>query len=346
MSDAVAECSGACPQDKRRRFNSFPHLRMTSQQYIQQELEKLKEFHSREVTKEKLADEIFRLLMSKKFRKYAASPQLIEQMKNAIKLNIENNQPINVTFPHGAYKLWRLEEAPLPDWAELFTAMYYTKWLKPICEIYKPGVWFDYFVDDLIVPILDNIPLKDVEDYIKDYQKLLDFLKAYQPQNFKMTITPFETLFSSRDAFQKSLQENIEKLSLTNPTFKEEDLTVVELNAKPTPEQLKDTNWREKIRLIHDAYIAMKRDLGYYFQPTKIPIFNQPLTSGRFLAVGVTKTSIAKFWVGIGALKKLENNYIEYILSPKQIELQKFTNEAITFKELDSKNFKSIKIFS
>jgi len=90
----------------------------------------------------------------------------------------------------------------------------------------------------------------------------------------------------------------------------------------------------------------MKRDLGYYFQPTKIPIFNQPLTSGRFLAVGVTKTSIAKFWVGIGALKKLENNYIEYILSPKQIELQKFTNEAITFKELDSKNFKSIKIFS
>lgn len=319
---------------------------MTAQQYIQEELEKLKEFNPREIDKTNLADEIFRLLMSKKFRKYAASSQLIEQMKTAIKLNIENNQPINVTFPHGAYKLWRLEEAPLPDWAELFTAMYYTKWLKPICEIYKPGVWFDYFVDDLIVPILDNILLKDVENYISEYQKLLDFLKPYQPKNFKMTITPFETLFSSREVFQKSLQENIEKLSLANPEFKEEDLIVVELNAKPTHEQLKDTHWREKIRLIHDAYIVMKRDLGYYFKPAKIPIFSQPLASGRFLAVGVTKTSIAKFWVGIGVLKKLEDDYIEYVLSPKQIELHKFTNEPITFKELDSKNFKSIKIFS
>ena len=319
---------------------------MTAQQYIQQELKKIKEFHPREVTKENLADEIFRHLMSKKFRKYAASPQLIEQMKSAIKLNIENNQPINVTFPHGAYKLWRLEEAPLPDWAELFTAMYYTKWLKPICEIYKAGVWLDYFVDDLIVPILDNIPLRDIEDYIKEYQKLLDFLKPYQPKNFKMTITPFETLFSSREEFQKSLQESIEKLSSTNPTFIEEDLVVVELNAKPTSEQLKDAYWREKIRLTHDAYIAMKRDLGYYFQPTKIPIFSQPLASGKFLAVGTTKTSIAKFWVGIGVLKKLENDYIEYILSPRQIELRNFTNELIAFKELDSKNFKSIKIFS
>jgi hypothetical protein len=318
---------------------------MTPQQYIQQELDKLKEFTPREVAKETLADEIFRLLMSKKFRKYSASPQLIEQMKSAIKLNIENNQPINVTFPHGAYKLWRLEEAPLPDWAELFAAMYYTKWLKPICEIYEPGVWFDYFVDDLIVPKIDNIPMEDIETYLGEYRKILDFLKPFQPKNFNMTITPFETAFGTREEFDKSLEESVAKLKLASPTFKEEDLVAVELNAKPTVEQLKDPEWREKVRLVHDAYIGMKRDLGYYFQPHKIAIFNQPLASGRFLAIGTTKTSIAKFWVGIGALKKLENNYIEYILSPKQIAMQKFTTEPIIIEELNSKNFKTIKLF-
>lgn len=318
---------------------------MTAQEYLQEELKKLSEFNPREIPKEDLVDEIFKLIMSKKFRKYSAAPHLIEQVRGAIKLNIENYQPINLTFPHGAYKLWRFKEAPFPDWAELFAAMYYTKWLKPICEIYKPGIWFDYFVDDLIVPILDNIPLEDIKLYIQEYQKLLDFLKTYQPKNFKMTITPFETQFSSKKAFENSLQENIEKLSSTNPVFKEEDLTIVDLNAKPTPKQLKDPHWREKIRLVHDAYIVMKREMGYYFKPEKIPVFNQTLPSGKFLTVGTTKTSIAKFWVGLGALKKTKDGYIEYILSPKQIEMQEFTFEPIMLNGLDFKNFHSIRIF-
>jgi hypothetical protein len=319
---------------------------MTPQEYIQQELNKQKDFRPQEIAKENLADEIFRLIMSKKFRKYSAKPQLIEQIKRAIQINIENNQPINFTFPHGAYKLWRLEEAPLPDWAELFTAMYYTKWIKPVCEIYNPGVWFDYYVDDYIIPKIDNISLEVVDTYIKDYQKMFDFLKQYQPDNLKMTITEFRNYFSSHEAFEESLQECVKKLSSTNPTFTEEKLQVVELNAKPTPEQLKDPHWREKIRLVHDAYISMKREIGYYFKPTKIPVFCQPLTSGMFLAVGTTKTSIAKFWVGAGALKKIGDSYIEYILSPKQLKTEKLTKEPVSIAGLDSRNFRVINTFS
>jgi hypothetical protein len=317
---------------------------MTPKEHIEQQLEKLKEFKPREIAKENLTDEIFRILMSKKFRKYFAKPELIEHIKNAIKLNIEKNQPINLVFPHGAYKLWRLEEAPLPDWAELFSAMYYTKWLKQICEIYKPGVWFEFFVDDIILPKIDNIPLETVNMYILEYQKVLDFLKKYQPKNFKMTITRFEDQYSSRDSFEKSLNESIKKFSLTNPVFTERQLQMVELNSKPTKEQLSDPNWREKICLIHDAYMVIKRALGYYFRPEKIPIFNQPLPSGMFLAVGTTKTSIAKFWVGIGILKQVENSFMEYILSPNQIKSTKLTEEKISIDGLDSKNFKRIKI--
>lgn len=317
---------------------------MIPNEYIQQKLNELKEFQPKYFPKEKIADEIFRLLMSKKFRKYSTKPELNEHIKNAIKISIDDNQPIKLVFPHGAYKLWRLEESPNPDWAELFAAMYYTKWLKPICEIYKPGVIFEYFVDDYILPKIDNIPLKIVDAYINEYQKILDFLKNYQPSNFKMIITKFGDIYGSYEKFEKNLQESVEKLSATNPVFPEEDLKTTKLNAHPTEEQSKDPKWAEKILLIHDAYMIIKRGLGYTFNPEKIPVFCQPLASGKYLIVGTTKTSIAKFWVGVGTLKRKDNEFIEYILSPNQLKSQKFNTEEININGLDSKNFSSIKV--
>jgi hypothetical protein len=319
---------------------------VTPQQYIQGKLEELRDFHPRTIPKEHLADEIFRLLMSKKFRKWSAGPDLVAQMKSAIAINIEKKQPVNLTFPHGAYKLWRLEETPLPDWAELFTAMYYTAWTKSVCEIYAPGVWFDYFVDDLILPIIDNIPVPETESYLTEYRKVLDFLRSYQPINFRMTVTRFESEYGSRQKFEKELQARVDKLAATNPVFTEKDLQTVQLNARPTAEQLLDPRWKEKIRLVHDAYIFLKRDLNYYYQPEKIPVFCQPLPSGKFIAVGTTKTSAAKFWVGVGALKKTEGGYIEYILTPTQMEKVHFTKAPVSIKGLSGKNFRSINVFS
>lgn len=318
---------------------------MTPSEYIQQKLNELQEFQSKDFPKEKIADEIFRLLMSKKFRKYSTRPELNEHIKNAIKTSVDNNQPIKLVFPHGAYKLWRLEESPNPDWAELFTAMYYTKWLKPICEIYQPGIIFEYFVDDYILPIIDNISNKTTDLYINEYQKILDFLKIYQPKNFKMEITRFGDIYGSIEKFNKDLNESIKTLSATNPTFSEEDLKTTKLNAHPTEEQLKDPKWAEKILLVHDAYMTIKRGLGYTFNPEKIPVFCQPLASGKYLIVGTTKTSIAKFWVGVGALKKRNEEFIEYILSPIQLETQKTTNEKISINGLNSKNFSEIRVF-
>ncbi len=318
---------------------------MTPQDHILNELEELKRFEQRKVTKANLEDEIFRLLMSKKFRKYAANEELVAKIKKAIEINVENNDPINVTFPHGAYKLWSLKEAPVPDWAELFVSIYYTKWLKPICEIYEPGVTFDYFVDDLIIPRMNGIPMEDVEVYIEEERKILDFLKSYQPKNLEMTVTPFESIWGSRETFYAALNEEIDKLAKTNPIYIEADLVSVALNAKPTDEQLKDPDWKQKVRIIHDAYMPLKRSLGYYFEPEKIPVFCQPIPSGKFLIVGTTKTSIAKFWVGIGALKRNGESYKEYVLSPKQIEKVALTRESISIEGLSGSNFHSINIF-
>jgi len=323
---------------------------MTAQEYLESKLNDLKMPLGFKVPadKEKLAEAIFKIVMSKKFRKYSANSELVEHIKNAIRVNIEDNKPINLTFLHGAYKLWRLEESPEVDWAELFSLAYYTNWLRPICEIYEPGVWFDFFVDDLIVPKIDNIDIKDIETYINSYQKLIDSLKAYQPPNFKMTITRVGDQFESPAAFDASLEKNVQKLQSTLPgglpKLDERQLAMVELNVKTNADQLKDPKWREKVHLIHDGYMATKAEPGYHKnRPEKILVFSNLLPSGTVIAVGTTKDSVMKFWIGAGVLKPRDDSFRQIILSPSQLETAHFKWETVEL-GLPGKNFHKIRV--
>lgn len=298
-----------------------------------------------------LGDTIFRIIMSKRYRKYAAGPELTEHIKDAIALNIKQGTPINATYVHGAYKLWRLNEAPEPDWAELFAMMYYTNWLRPICEIYEPGVWFDNFVDDYIVPILNNISAEDVDTYLTRYRGIFAFLKQYQPANFKMTATGVGEQFASREAFQAQLDDDVAEYAkqLPNglPDVAERRKTMIDLNARPTEAQQADPDWYAKNTLIHDAYISMtKRNTGYHGQPTKILTFNQPLPSGTALALGTTRSSVAKFWAGVGVLKPKGDEYGQLILSPSQLEHATFHTEALLLEGLEGKNFHQIRVLA
>jgi hypothetical protein len=322
---------------------------MTAQEYLQAKLKDLnKPVVIEKPADDQLVDTIFKLVMSKKFRKYSANPELTEHIKNAIATNVKENKPINFTFLHGAYKLWRLKESPQVDWAELFTLMYYTNWLKPICEIYKPGVWFDFFVDDFIVPKINTASKEEVETYIKSYQALVDFLKKYQPANFKMTITPVGGQFGSADEFDSKLEADVEKHAATLPgslpELSEERLAMIAFNTKPTPEQTKDHKWREKNSLLHDAYIARtKKETGYHFRPDKILVFSQPLPSGTVIAVGTTKDSVMKFWVGAGVLIPRDGEFRQIIMSPGQLEKASFNWEDVDI-GLNAKNFREIRV--
>jgi hypothetical protein len=323
---------------------------MTAQDYIQTKLEELKKPLGlpRLAGNEELVDAIFRALMSKKFRKYSANDELKKQVRNAIRLNVENNEPINVTFLHGAYKLWRLEETPDADWAELFSLMFYSSWVKPICEIYEPGVWFDFFVDDYIITRLDNIPKEDVQSYIDSYQTLINFLKSYQPNNLKMTITTVGGQFASEEAFDKSLYSNLEKLTKETPgglpVLNDAQVAMVELNTKPADEQLKDPMWREKVYHLHNAYMATKAEPGYHKgRPEKIMAFTQPLPLGTTISVGTTKSSIMKFWIGVGVLQQIQDGFKQIILSPSQLEKTSFDWQDVNI-GIEGKNFKAIRV--
>ena len=314
---------------------------MNAKQYIEDKLTKLKT-PSNTQPEDDLEVQIVHLLLSKKFRKYSANESLINHIKESVHYCVEKNQPINLTFLHGAYKLWRLEEAPEVDWAELFSLIYYSEYVKPICEIYKPGVWFDFFVDDFIVEIIDNYKPEEVKAYIDSYQKLLDFLKPYQPKNLKMTITTVGSRFASREDFDQALEKQLEITPM--PELSDDGARMVELNVRPTDGQTDDPNWREKIYRIHDAYLAIKGAVGYHKnRPDKILVFNQPLPSGTTISLGTTKSSIAKFWVGVGALKPSEDSYKMIVLSPKQLEETPCEWEDVNI-GLTGKNFQKVRV--
>jgi len=322
---------------------------MNAQEYIKTELEELaKPQGLKEIKdKEELKAEIFRYLMSKKFRKYSVNPEYLEHIRGAIKLSIDKNEPIKLTLVFGGYKLWRFAESPEVDWAELFSLMYYTEWLKPICEIYKPGVWFDFFSDDEILEIMDNIPKEDTRKYADGFKRLIDFLKHYVPVNLSFTYNRVGDQYESYEAFKNELTESIKNVERTLsglPKLTDEQEGLVDLNVRLNPGQADDPEWKEKVFLIHEGYAKLSKRRPYYRTPEKIFIITRPIPDS--IAVGTTKRSIAKFWCGIGVLTKQEGSFHTLVLSPSQVEKSEFSQENVELPGLTGKNFHSVKILN
>jgi hypothetical protein len=326
---------------------------MTAEAYIQDKLEQLKQPTGLQAPAEtdELVAQIMHALLSKKFRKYSAKPELTAHIEKSVRLHIEKQEPINVTFFHGAYKLWRLDESPEVDWAELFSLTYYSSWLKPVCELYKPGVVFDFFVDDLIVPQLNNITLGDVHAYIDSYQKLIDFVHRYQPENMHFTITTVGSQFESPEAFDASVQKNLEALTAQLPgglpVLDDQHKATVEMNTRATEEQLQDPDWREKVQRLHDAYSVSKGDTGYTKgRADKILAFVSPLPSGMTISLGTTKDSIMKFWIGVGVLLPKNDSFRQIILSWGQLQQARCRMEDVHIDGLEGKNFGRIRVLN
>jgi hypothetical protein len=326
---------------------------MNAQEYILSQLDALKVPFVLDVKpKNNLAmvDAILNFLFSKKFRKFSIPEKNQAIIRTAVERNVANDEPIKIAFPFGGYKLWRLEETPDADWAELFSIMYFIRWLKPVCALYPKGVIFTFWFDEVVISKLNNIPQSDLDAYQKSFRNLLAFIEPYLPSNMQFEVFLERSQYENNEAFEAGLAVEIGKLEQArskNPQpLSDKARRSIEMNVKLTPEQAKDPLWREKVDLMHYAYYNLQElqnrvrpsyttenitAFTYFFEPNIIPI-------------GSTKTSVAKFWVGIGALQKREDSFIETILSPSQIEKAKFVWESVAIQGLEGKNFKRIRI--
>lgn len=350
----VAEtASGACPQDRRRRFNSYPHLNMNAQDYIISQLGALKEpqaVKSIPTNDSEMVEAIFSSLMSKKFRKYSVPEKNQLIIKTALEKNLANGEPIAISWPFGGYKLWRLEEAPETDWAELFTLIHIVHWLKPVCELYTKGVVFTFWVDEVVIAKMNNIPQSDLDTYQKSFASLLTFIKPYLPSNLTFDVFLERSQYESNESFETGLTNeinNLEQARIINPQpLTEAVVRSIEMNVHLTPEQSKDPLWREKIDIMHNAYYYLqeKQDrVRPSYTTTNITAFST-FFEPNVIPIGTTKTSIAKFWVGVGALQKRGDTFIETILSPSQLKKAKVEWEPIAINGLNGKNFNKIRL--
>lgn len=338
----MAECFRRLPAKQKMQVKFLPASpnTMNPQEFIVYKLQKLRAAANPAVNfayEKDLGDFIYQAIMSKKFRKYSVNPEYQEHIRSAIALNIQKQESIKFTLVFGGYKLWRFAESPEADWAELFSMIYYANWVKDIAANYKPGVWFDFYSDDVIVESIDNIPTKDTESYRKSFKDLLDFLKQYLPENLLITYSRVGDQYASLEDFKQELKEKLEQTHINELTPKQ--LATLQLNVKPKAGETPD--WKE-IQRLHDAYTQVSKRRPYYRTPDKIMAITKKMANA--IAVGTTKTSVAKFWAGVGALKKADGGYMEYVLSPSQLENSKYSWADVSIDGLNGKNFNRVRV--
>ena len=316
------------------------NLMFTAKEYIEKRLTGIKE---EKITQEKeLAVFIYDRILSKKFKKYSVTPAGSDKIHRAIELNIKNNEPIKFVISAGSYKLWKFEECPEPDWAELFAMIYYAYWLKPITDVYKPGVWFDFFGDDAILELMNNIPEKDTEKYKAVFKNLIKFIQPYLPNNLKFTFTPIGERYSSKEKFLDDLNEKIKELKkIEESTLPEQEIERMKRNVRPCDG--KEINALEN-HILHDAYMNASEKRPYYKTPDKIMVSARPYGDRTSVPVGTTKTSVVQYQTGVGVLKREEDSFIEYVYSTTQLEGAKFVWEEVCIDGLVGKNFSKIRI--
>lgn len=323
-------------------------MRNKIEDFLNKELSDLSNLESVETSFVDVTDAIFRILKTRKFRKYAINDKLICVIKEAISYDVENRLPINITFLQGCYKLWRLDEAPEVDWAELFAVEYYVQWVKSILAIYEPGVILDFYVDDLIMERISNYSRAEIIVYKNSFQKVLDLVKSFCPKNISFRITTVSSQFDSEQDFWSALDNAIE-LNKDKPINISESLKrTLLLNYRPINGKALDEEQMRDIIMTHNVHSELTRRLAYRKMPGKIlamPHHYNGCVDRIFL--GSTKDSIVKYWIGIGALRMSNDGFSPTVLSPQQLGTTKYSVYKIDMKNpylTELKNFNTIRV--
>jgi len=320
---------------------------MTAQEYILSTLKALAEpVLIQDIDKIPLEDAIFAKVMSKKFRKTKADDDAIKITKTAIKYAVENKKPVKVGVLFGGNKLWRFEEAPEIDWAELFSLEYYIQWMKSIASVYEYGANFEYYSQNISIESLNGVPRSETDRYTDTFKAMLEWIKPYIPENITITYCLHADEYSDVSEYYAELEEG-KKVILANgnghlPELDDIQKASTELNVKLKPGQDDDPLWREKVELEHQAIFETKSLIPYLTDSTIIPTC--PGAFPGLINPGSTKHSIAKFWAGVGALKKSGDDYHRMVLTPKQLESIEFDWQKVNIAGLSGKNFKRIRI--
>ncbi len=263
-----------------------------------------------------LEELIFKIITSSKFRKWAINQEVKDKIKEAIKLNIEKNEPIKISFTFGGYKLWRIPSYPLADWAEFFALLFYYDWLKLITIFYKPGIIFNFYSDDVIVNQINNVPNSDIKKYISSFEELLDFINSKIMRNFKFKLIRIKNIYSSLE-FNQELLKNLNQIKELKLQPTNNELKATQLNYKFNNQNLVDQKKRFLLLQsfeLHAAYRNLSKRKQICKTTDQIIVYADHFPTA--IGLGTTKDSITKFWIGTGIIQANQKNIQYTIYSP------------------------------
>jgi hypothetical protein len=231
---------------------------VTAQEYILSTLEALKQpVQPESIGSTPLEEAIVAKVLSKKFRKLKADDHTREIVERAVHYAVAHNQPVTVSFLFGGNKLWRFDEAPEIDWAELFAVIYFLQWMKSIASVYPPGARLDFYSEAVAVETLNNVPRNETEQYAKTFRAMLDWLTPYLPAGVSVTFRQYADEYEKYEDYLRELEDAKKSVLAANggklPTLTDRQKTATELNVRPLPGQTDDPEWREKVELTHQA---------------------------------------------------------------------------------------------
>jgi hypothetical protein len=292
---------------------------------------------------------IFTKFTSKKFRKWALSPDVEIHVRRAISLNYAKGEPMQCIYPFGGYKLWSMPTAPEVDWAEFFSIAYYLKYLAPIAAAYKPGVILCFSSDDAILERINNISPSYTQAYIRSFERLLEGFREYLPEN--VTINLFRTidLYKDKDEMEHELSLGIESARRYYADLSDIDKMqlygAAELNVRPNDlsiVKLEKTVVETSIAY-HGAYCQLARRLAFNRSEDKITLSS--VATPDAIAIGTTKNGVTKFSTGMGILERSEQGYRGRILSPSHVAmLREASYRSLLVSLFGLKNFENIMI--
>lgn len=298
---------------------------------------------------------IFHKIASKKFRKLKMSEEASNHTKAAIDHQVASNQPLHFVFPQGGYKLWRLPSTPTVDWAEFFNIAYLISYVSPIVACYKPGVILTYYHFDRLMELHDNLTTSEIAAYQTSFISLLQEFRKHFPDNLVVNLVSENDLYPG-ELYNKAIESDYKRAEAEFDSFSEDRKAAwvksailnIKRNGQEDWSKLSRTEFETKIRraCIYEnaAAYCLTKVWSDVITKNTILIFVKPIAFG--IAIGSSRTSTAKHWVGCGILEEDEDGFYERIVTPSQLELIQHTpHKTLKTNLIPGKNFATISIF-
>ncbi len=314
------------------------NLEIKVNRYINDTLLQITDLTQDTIPEEHMAQGIVERLFLRKYRKYAISQEVKDNVSKKINNIVENSLPIVFIPSFGGYKHWWAPTYPTIDWAEVFNMKFILQYLAPIYNSYsKAPVSIEYESEEVILSKLNNVPQEGLDRYTETFRKLAQFYTEKLDGKTKVELTLARDLYDV-DALHKSIQENFETYAMRFDSYDEEDklrrIHKVEtnflLNGVIDYTGVSDEKRYELYRhsrILNETFLDMDFELrpNYFEGESSIPLlFSFGLGPGgeTWLHIGSCSTSMVDFWAGMGILEYWpeEEKFVQRILSRSQYE--------------------------